>query len=145
VQQPNFVNTANQSVANTDVAGIINSNFNQNLDIYNQNSNNLNNIIGGLFGLAGSGARAAPTSDRRAKKNIAKLGNVYMADRHDTPKKLPIYSYEYRQGHEDDGARRHVGPMAQDVERIDPQAVVEISGVKHLKAKRVLGDILRVA
>lgn len=137
VQQPNFVGTANQSIANTDVAGIINSNFSQNLDIYKQNSSNLNNIIGGLFGLAGAGVKA---SDRRVKKNIAKLGNVYMADRHDAPKKLPVYSYEYK-----GSDTPQVGPMAQDVERIDPQAVVEISGVKHLKKQRVMGDILKVA
>jgi hypothetical protein len=143
VAQPNWAQTNASQVANTDIAGIINSNFGQNLDIYKQNSSNLNNIIGGLFGLAGSAAKAAPTSDVRAKKNIARVGSVYAAKRHDAPKKLPIYSYEYKEGHEDGGARRHIGPMAQDVERIDPDAVTEIGGVKHLRAKRVMGDILR--
>ena len=145
VQQPNWATTNNQQIANTDVAGIINANFNQSLENYKQNSANVNNIIGGLFGLAGNAAKAAPTSDRRAKKNIARVGSVYAAKRHDEPKKLPIYSYEYRDGHEDNGAARHIGPMAQDVEKVDPQAVTTVGGVKHIKAKRVLGDILRVA
>jgi hypothetical protein len=142
VAQPNWASTAQQNVANTDVAGIINSNFNQSLDVYKQNSSNLNNIIGGMFGLASAGVKA---SDRRVKKNVARVGSVYAAKRHDAPKKLPIYSYEYKDGHEDGGARRHVGPMAQDVERIDPQAVTTRDGVKHIKTRRVLGDILRVA
>jgi hypothetical protein len=146
VQQPNFVGGGNAQVANTDIAGIINANFGQSLENYKQNSSNVNNIIGGAFGALGSAYRAAsPTSDRRAKKNIARVGSVYAARRHDEPRKLPIYSYEYRDGHEDGGAMRHVGPMAQDVERIDPGAVTEIGGVKHIKTRRVLGDILRVA
>jgi len=100
--------------------------------------------------LAGSGAKAgaqiyAPTSDRRAKKNIHRVGTVFAARKHDAPKKLPIYSYQYKDGHEDNGAARHIGPMAQDMEKIDPGAVKTISGIKHIKTKRVLGDILRVA
>jgi len=137
IQQPNFVGGGNSQIANTDVAGIINANFNQSLENYKQNSANVNNIIGGLFGMA---AGAAKPSDRRIKKNVAKLGNVYMADRHDTPKKLPVYSYEYKGSDEP-----QVGPMAQDVEKIDPGAVTEIGGVKHIKTRKVLGDILRVA
>jgi hypothetical protein len=138
IQQPNFVGGGNSQIANTDVAGIINANFNQSLENYKQNSANVNNIIGGLFGMA---AGATKPSDRRVKKNIAKVGSVYAAKRHDEPKKLPIYSYEYKN---DDGTE-HVGPMAQDVEKIDPSAVTEIGGVKHIKTRKVLGDILRVA
>jgi hypothetical protein len=145
IQQPNFVGGGNSQIANTDIAGIINANFNQQLENYKQNSANVNNIIGGLFGVAGNAARAAPTSDRRAKKNIARVGTVYAAKRHDEPKKLPIYSYEYRDGHEDNGARRHIGPMAQDVEKIDPGAVETHDGIKHIRTRKVLGDILRVA
>ena len=145
VQAPNFISGANNQIANTDVAGIINANFGQSLDIYKQNASNVNNIIGGLFGVAGNAAKGYAASDRRVKKNVAKLGNVYMADRHDTPKKLSVYAYEYKDGHEDGGAARHIGPMAQDVERIDPDAVKTFGGVKHIHKKRVMGDILRVA
>ena len=54
VSQPNFVNPSNNSIANTDVAGIINKNFDQQMAVSNQQANTANNIIGGLFGL-GSG------------------------------------------------------------------------------------------
>ena len=71
IQQPNFVGGGNSQIANTDVAGIINANFNQSLENYKQNSSNVNNIIGGLFGMA---AGANKPSDRRVKKNIARVG-----------------------------------------------------------------------
>lgn len=138
LQVPNFAAGGNSNIANTDVAGIINANFGQNLDIYKQQTSNVNNIVGGLFGLAGAGVKA---SDRRVKKNIHKLGTVFAAKRHDEPKKkLPIYSYEYKGSDEP-----QIGPMAQDVERIDPQAVTTIGGIKHLRKKRVMGDILKAA
>jgi hypothetical protein len=47
-------------------------------------------------------------SDRRAKKNIKKVGEASDG--------LPIYSYEYKAG------TKHVGPMAQDVAEYRPQA-----------------------
>ena len=140
LQQPNFVNAGGQQIANTDVAGIINNRFSQEMDITRQENQNINNIIGGLFGLAGAGVKA---SDRRVKKNIHRVGTVYAARKHDEDaKRLPFYEYGYK---DDPSATRHVGPMAQDVERIDPGAVVEIGGVKHIKPRRVLGDILKVA
>jgi len=149
VQQPNFVNTGNQQIANTDVAGIINNRFSQELDIYKQQTSNVNNIIGGLFGLAGSGAKAgaqiATGSDRRMKKNIHRVGTVFAARKHDEPKKLPIYAYNYKDGFEDGGATRHIGPMAQDVEKIDPSAVTKRKGMRYIYPKKVFGDILRVA
>jgi hypothetical protein len=137
LQVPNFAAGGSSQIANTDVAGIINANFGQNLDIYKQQNANVNNIIGGLFGLAGAGVKA---SDRRVKKNIHRLGSVFAAKRHDEPKKLPIYSYEYK-----GSDVPQVGPMAQDVEKIDPAAVETIRGVKHLRKKRVMGDILKAA
>ena len=149
VQQPNFVNTGTNQIANTDVAGIINNRFSQDLDIYKQQATNVNQTIGGLFGLAGSGAQAGAkiytSSDRRVKKDIHRVGTVFAAREHDAPKKLPIYSYAYKDGHEDSGAMRHIGPMAQDVEKIDPDAVRSRKGVKQIHTRRVMGDILRVA
>jgi len=145
VQQPNFVNTGTNQIANTDVAGIINNRFSQDLDIYKQQTANVNNIIGGLFGLAGSGAQAGATiykSDRQAKKDIHRLGTVFAAREHDAPKKLPIYSYAYK---DDPESMEHIGPMAQDVEKIDPDAVRSRKGVKQIHTRRVMGDILRAS
>jgi hypothetical protein len=56
--------------------------------------------------------------------------------------KLPIYEYEYKN---DPAALRHIGPMAQDVERVDPGAVHNIRGRKAIDTRRVMGNILRAA
>ena len=53
VAQPNFVNPNTSTVANTDVGGLINKNFDQQMAVSNQQSATANNIIGGLFGFAG--------------------------------------------------------------------------------------------
>ena len=53
VQRPNFVNTGSTTIPTTDVAGLINKNFDQQMAVQNQQSATANNIIGGLFGFAG--------------------------------------------------------------------------------------------
>ena len=41
---------------------------------------------------------------------------------------------------------RHIGPMAQDVERQDPAAVLhDRKGTKYIDTHRVMGNILRAA
>jgi len=146
VKDPSFVPTGNQQIATTDYAGLVNNRFNQDMQNYQVQSNNANQLIGGLFGaIAGAGRGIA--SDRRVKEDIHKIGTIFApgavsdAD-HDEPKKLPIYEYKYK-GKFDDG-QRHVGPMAQDVEKIDKEAVFTKKGVKHIKPTK-LGSILKVA
>lgn len=51
VQQPNFVGTPQERVANTDYAGLVNSNYNAQLGLYNQQQAQQQNLMGGLFGL----------------------------------------------------------------------------------------------
>jgi hypothetical protein len=53
VQSPNFLQTGTSTIPTTDVAGIINRNFDQQMAASNQQSATANNIIGGLFGFAG--------------------------------------------------------------------------------------------
>jgi hypothetical protein len=55
---------------------------------------------------------------------------------------LPIYRYSYKG---DPSGARHIGPMAQDVQKIDKKAVRTIGGVKHIDTGRVMGSILRAA
>ena len=55
-------------------------------------------------------------------------------------KKLPIYQYSYK---DDPASIRHIGPMAQDVEKIDPGAVGTVHGIKYIDGPRVMGNILR--
>lgn len=59
-------------------------------------------------------------SDRRLKENVQQVGDLFGV--------LPIYEYNYL-----GDARRHVGVMAQDAERVAPAAVIEF-GARHRKA-----------
>jgi hypothetical protein len=153
VANPNFVNTPGSQIATTDFAGITNQNFQNQMGIYNAQNQNYQQLMGGLLGL---GAGALKASDERIKENIVPMGKVLAMDPdHDETKsrmatifadtdkdELPIYQYSYKG---DPASTRHIGPMAQDVERIDPQAVKSIGGVKHIDTRRVMGSILRAA
>jgi hypothetical protein len=82
-------------------------------------------------------------SDERVKENIAPLGTVFAANDRNEAEELPIYEYSYKA---DPNQQRHVGPMAQDVERQDPKAVKkDKQGIRHIDTKRVMGNILKVA
>ena len=55
VSQPNFVNTPNSSIPTTDYAGLVNDNYNQRLNIWQQEQAQRQGVLGGLFGLASGG------------------------------------------------------------------------------------------
>ena len=102
------------------------------------------------------GAVRKDKSDERSKDNIKKLGTVFAYDvDKDKPapgsvigekserRELPIYEYSYK---DDPANKRHVGPMAQDVEKLDRAAVLhDKRGTKYLDRRRVMGNILRAA
>ena len=135
VQQPSFLkNTPTSTIANTDYAGIMNTNFNQNFQNYQQSSQNFNQLMGGIFGAMAGMTR----SDRRVKNVGSKLGTVLAAGP-DGEKPLPVYEYSYK---DDPAATRHIGPMAQDVEKIDKRAVKTRAGTKYIDMTR-MGSILR--
>lgn len=138
VAPPNFVNTPGSQIPTTDIAGLINQNFNQQAQNYNAASQSWNSLMGGVLGI---GAGALKASDERLKENKVKLGTVFSATPHaEDEKKLPIYEYSYKA---DPSQTRHVGPMAQDVEKVDRGAVKTIRGTKYIKPDRVMGNILR--
>jgi len=153
VSNPTATNVAQNKIPTTDIAGLINNNFSQSLDAYKQQSTNYNQIVGGLFSAIGS-IGGATKSDVRSKENIHKVGSVFAAepqklaepeskaeDRGETAE-LPIYTYSYK---DDPASVRHLGPMAQDVEKIDPRAVLhDEHGVKYLDNRR-MGGLLRAA
>jgi hypothetical protein len=139
INQPNFVNTPGSQIATTDFAGITNQNFQNQMGVYNAQNQNYQQLMGGLLGLGGQAIKA---SDRRVKENIEPVGEVPMASVFSDSKELPIYRYSYKG---DPSSARHVGPMAQDVEKIDRGAVKNIGGVKHIDTQRVMGGILRAA
>ena len=48
VQQPNFVNTPGSQIPTTDIAGLVNANFQQQFGNYQQQSTNQNALLGGI-------------------------------------------------------------------------------------------------
>ena len=76
------------------------------------------NPLAGILGLAGTlGSAALIGSDRRIKENIRQIGTAENG--------LPIYRFNYR-----GDPRTTVGVMAQDVEKVRPEVVHEIDGIK---------------
>ena len=141
VQQPNWLNSPNSQIATTDIGGLINQNYAQQSQNYQSANQNWQSMMGGVLGLGGKLGGAAIMSDERTKQKAEKLGTVFAYNEDAERKKLPIYEWEYKH----DPGKRRVGPMAQDVEKIDRGAVTEIGGVKHINPSRVMGNILRAA
>jgi Chaperone of endosialidase len=144
VQQPNFVNTPGAQIPTTDIASLVNQGFQQQFQNYAQQSQNTNALLGGVLGLGAGALRGGAISDVRAKENITPMGTVFSTnvDHDDKRTELPIYQYSYKS---DPSSTMHIGPMAQDVERIDKEAVKTIGGVKHIDPRRVMGGILKAA
>jgi hypothetical protein len=109
------------------------------MGLYNTQSQQYNALLGGVLGL---GAGAIKMSDRREKDDIDKIGTVFAANTDGARKKLPIYQYSYK---DDPDSVRHIGPMAQDVEKITPEAVEEHEGVKYIRPRQVMGSIIKAA
>jgi hypothetical protein len=140
VQQPNWLNSPTSQIATTDFAGIMNQNFAQQQQNYQTAMQGWNSTMGGLLGM---GAGAMKLSDRREKDDIDRIGTVFAASAGGDRKKLPIYEYSYK---DDPASSRHTGPMAQDVEKIEPKAVVrDRKGTRYIKNDEVMGSILRAA
>lgn len=127
VQQPNFVNSNMPNIPTTDVAGLINENFNQKMGVYNAKSAAANSMAGGIGGLFGS---LLSLSDRRAKTDIKKVGK--------TGDGQNIYSYRYKG--EGKNTPLRMGLMAQEVEKRNPDAVATLpSGLKAVNYTMALG------
>ena len=108
VQNPNFVNTGGNNIANVDYAGLVNQNYNQRLAQWQQGQSTLGSILG-------TGASAMMMmSDRRLKTDVSFLGML---------RDLPIYAYRYIWG-----GPVHVGVMAQDMLTLRPDAVLPVGG-----------------
>ena len=144
VTMPQFGQTPQSQIPTTDTAGLINNQFAQQSSNYQQANANYQALMGGILGLGGNVAKAYATtpSDRDVKDDIDRIGTVFAASSEGERKKLPVYQYSYK---DDPASTMHVGPMAQDVEKIQPRAVKEIGGVKHIRPDMVMGSILKAA
>lgn len=124
VSNPQFVNTSMPSIATTDTAGIINQNYQNQLGAWQQQNAMAGNIMGGLFGLGAAGIMA---SDERVKEDVKRVGKLMGHD---------LYEYSYK-GKFDDG-QRHIGVMAQEVEKKRPDAVLDgDDGIKRVDYGRL--------
>lgn len=109
VQQPQFMGANIARIPTTDHAGIIQQDFQNRLGLWQQNAQQQQNLMGGLLGFGG---RLLSLSDERAKENIKKVGKL---DGHN------LYRYNYKG---DPTRTKHVGVMAQEVEKKRPDAVL---------------------
>ena len=114
VSQPTFGNTPTAGVAGVDYTGAVQNKYNNDMNVYNQKVGANNAMMGGLFGLASAPFKF---SDRRVKTDIKRVGSLDNG--------LPVYLYRYK-----GQSTPEIGLMAQDVERVNPSAVIEISGIK---------------
>jgi hypothetical protein len=120
VNMPQFSDVSMPTIPTTDVAGLINENYDQQLAAYQYEQSAMNSILGGLLGM-GSSLLGNPalfgTSDRRLKTDIKVIGRADNG--------LNIYQYRYVWG-----GPMQIGVMADEVEKIHPDAVAEHNGVK---------------
>jgi hypothetical protein len=104
-----------------------------NMAAYNAQLAQQNAMMSGLFGLGaasisgGTGGfgnsllgSALSGSDRRIKKNISRVGTLFDG--------TPVYRFQYIDG----PPAWQIGVMAQDIEKFEPDAVVEIDGIKYV-------------
>lgn len=103
--------------ATVDTAGIISSNYQTQAAQAAQRQQAQSGLFGNLIG-AGGMMGAAMLSDRRAKTDIDKVGEVEVGE-----EDLPVYDYRYKDDPE--GTVRR-GYMAQDVQKVKPKAVVKM-------------------
>jgi hypothetical protein len=87
----------------------------------NRSSDMFGGMLGGLFGLGQAGILA---SDARLKEDIKRIG--------ETDKGVPLYSYRYK-----GNPKLQIGVLAQELQKTQPEAVKEISGVKFVDYTRV--------
>lgn len=100
VDNPNFVPTQGQSLPNVDYAGLVNQKYQNDLAAYQQKQAGIGSLLGGVGSLFS-------LSDEDAKKDVKKVGGLY----------------EYRYKGEPKNAPKRIGVMAQEVEKIRPDAV----------------------
>jgi len=115
VSSPSYVNTPQQAnTAGPDYLGATNAQYQNQLSAYNADQASNSNMLGGLMNL---GAQIYTASDINLKENIKKVGSLING--------LNLYSYNYKDGY-DLPKGKQVGVMAQEVEKVIPEAVVDM-------------------
>jgi hypothetical protein len=131
VQYPQFSAVPQTNAQPVDIAGINQNAYANQMQQYNSALQQQSGMFGGLAQLGGAalggwGAAGFPMSDERAKENIKKVGK--------TNNDLAVYLFNYKG---DPTPRMSV--MAQDVERVNPGAVMEgPDGMKRVDLEQAL-------
>ena len=120
VQNPTFVNSAQQATTGgADILGAAQMGYNAQMGDFNAKNAAQANFNSGLMSLGGAGIMAA--SDIRMKENIVAIGTL--------PNGLPFYQFEYKPEFKDHllaGHGKHIGVMAQEVQAVMPEAVIQL-------------------
>ena len=118
VQNPSFINAPQQATTSgADILGASQMGYNAQLGDFNAQQAAQANFNSGLMNLGGAGIMKY--SDIRMKENIKQI--------HWLPNGLPVYEYEYKPEFKDHplaGHGKFVGVMAQEVELVQPEAVI---------------------
>tara|TARA_R110000824_G_scaffold81763_2_gene205344 strand:- start:4751 stop:6997 length:2247 start_codon:yes stop_codon:yes gene_type:complete len=133
INSPQFSAGAQVGVQNTDYAGMVADNYANQMNAYNSKIASNNATTGAMAGVLGAGIKAfGPAiiaSDRRVKQNISKVGVLDNG--------LPVYSFQYIWG-----GPQQIGLMAQDVEKVNPDAVLETSGgIKMVNYSKAVSEL----
>lgn len=118
VTQPNFTNTPGTNVGSTDIMQAIQNAYQGQLTGYNAQTGAANSNNAAMASII-----AAMICDRRLKKNIRFLGYL--------PSGCALYEFEYLWG------EKAVGPMADEVERVKPEAIFTIGQYKAVNLARL--------
>lgn len=131
IQQPQFGSTPQTGVAGTDVAGLINQGYSNQLNAVNQQNQQTGQTLGGLFS---AGASLIPFfSDERLKENIEKTGKRIGG--------TDVVTWDWK-----DGSGSDTGVIAQALEKKHPELVdkshpsgmrrVDYAGLMRLGARK---------
>lgn len=127
VSQPQFMGAQMPSIPTTDVAGLINTNYNQRLGQWQQQQQSMGGLLSGLGSLGGS---LIGLSDDDAKKDKKRLGDV--------DGEMGLWEFRYK--NEPKSQPKHVGLMASEVEKEKPSAVKRgKDGLRRVDYSKALG------
>jgi hypothetical protein len=125
IQLPQFAQSPNVAVQSADLLGATLAGNQQAIDVAKAKQQASSGFMGGLMDLGGALGGAAIQSgkfgfgsDIRLKENIKRIGKY---------KGHNLYSYNYI-----DRVGDWIGVMAQEIEKVIPEAVQEINGMKHV-------------
>lgn len=101
------------------------NNYANQLSAYNAQQQQQSNMLSGLFGLGRTAAGLFGLSERSFKENISPIGTLDNG--------IKFYTFNYKG---DDNTV--IGAMADEVEKIIPEAVIKINGIRYVNYAMVL-------